>query len=165
MATLWVASRKGLFRFDQGPDGWAMVGPPAFLAAPVTAPPPVVQPPAPYSIHAVTGPDGTDVVLVLGARPSEQTSSRSPSSITTLAARPTLLVRAAVIAISTNKKARVARSKAARVAVIGVSDCPLGVLADGAPWRQDARALVWGSNAPIWALLHALRTRHDDDSC
>lgn len=37
MATLWVASRKGLFRFDQGPDGWAMVGPPAFLAAPVTA--------------------------------------------------------------------------------------------------------------------------------
>ena len=32
------------------------------------------------------------VVLVLGARPSEQTSSRSPSSITTFAARPTVLV-------------------------------------------------------------------------
>ena len=31
------------------------------------------------------------VVLVLGARPSEQTSSKSPSSITTVAARPTVL--------------------------------------------------------------------------
>lgn len=37
MATLWVASRKGLFRFDQRSGGWDMAGPPAFLAAPVTA--------------------------------------------------------------------------------------------------------------------------------
>lgn len=37
MATLWVCSRKGLFRFDDGAGDWAMAGPPAFLAAPVTA--------------------------------------------------------------------------------------------------------------------------------
>ena len=37
MTTLWVASRKGLFRFDEGKQGWALAGPPAFLAAPVTA--------------------------------------------------------------------------------------------------------------------------------
>ncbi len=37
MATLWVGSRKGLFRFDEGLGGWTMAGPPAFLAAPVTA--------------------------------------------------------------------------------------------------------------------------------
>ena len=37
------------------------------------------------------------VVLVLGARPSEQTSSKSPSSMTTLAARPTVLLVRAVI--------------------------------------------------------------------
>ncbi len=36
MATLWVGSRKGLFRFDDGPGGWQVAGPPAFLAAPVT---------------------------------------------------------------------------------------------------------------------------------
>ena len=36
MATLWVGSRKGLFRYDEGPDGWQVAGPPAFLAAPVT---------------------------------------------------------------------------------------------------------------------------------
>lgn len=36
MATLWVGSRKGLFRFDEGADGWAQVGKPAFLASPVT---------------------------------------------------------------------------------------------------------------------------------
>ncbi len=46
------------------------------------------------------------VVLVLGARPSEQTSSKSPSSITTLAARPTVLVRAAVIATSGTPNSR-----------------------------------------------------------
>jgi len=37
MATIWVASRKGLFRFDDEGGGWAIAGPPAFLAAPVTA--------------------------------------------------------------------------------------------------------------------------------
>jgi photosystem II stability/assembly factor-like uncharacterized protein len=36
MATLWVGSRKGLFRFDQGAGAWAQVGKPAFLASPVT---------------------------------------------------------------------------------------------------------------------------------
>ncbi|MFM2365487.1 MAG: hypothetical protein RIR95_94, partial [Pseudomonadota bacterium] len=36
MATLWVGSRKGLFRFDEGADGWTQVGKPAFLASPVT---------------------------------------------------------------------------------------------------------------------------------
>jgi hypothetical protein len=36
MATLWVGTRKGLFRYDHGPQGWAVSGPPAFLAAPVT---------------------------------------------------------------------------------------------------------------------------------
>lgn len=36
MATLWVGSRKGLFRYDETPAGWEMAGPPAFLAAPVT---------------------------------------------------------------------------------------------------------------------------------
>ncbi len=37
MATLWVGSRKGLFRFDEGPQGWVSAGAPAFIAAPVTA--------------------------------------------------------------------------------------------------------------------------------
>lgn len=37
MPTLWVGSRKGLFRFEEGKTGWSMAGPPAFLAAPVTA--------------------------------------------------------------------------------------------------------------------------------
>ena len=37
MATLWVGSRKGLFRFDDGPQGWVSAGAPAFIAAPVTA--------------------------------------------------------------------------------------------------------------------------------
>ena len=37
MATLWVGSRKGLFRFDETAAGWQGAGPPAFLAAPVTA--------------------------------------------------------------------------------------------------------------------------------
>ena len=36
MATLWVGSRKGLFRFDRAAAGWQQVGKPAFLAAPVT---------------------------------------------------------------------------------------------------------------------------------
>ena len=36
MATLWVGSRKGLFRFDESVTGWQDAGPPAFLAAPVT---------------------------------------------------------------------------------------------------------------------------------
>lgn len=36
MATLWVGSRKGLFRFDETAAGWQVSGPPAFLAAPVT---------------------------------------------------------------------------------------------------------------------------------
>lgn len=36
MAELWVASRKGLFRFAPKPAGWR-AGPPAFLAEPVTA--------------------------------------------------------------------------------------------------------------------------------
>lgn len=36
MATLWVGSRKGLFRFDETRAGWQVAGPPAFLAAPVT---------------------------------------------------------------------------------------------------------------------------------
>lgn len=36
MARLWVASRKGLFRFEDRSDGWR-AGPPAFLAEPVTA--------------------------------------------------------------------------------------------------------------------------------
>jgi len=37
MARLWVGSRKGLFRYHLGAAGWALAGPPAFLAAPVTA--------------------------------------------------------------------------------------------------------------------------------
>ena len=37
MATLWVGSRKGLFRFDETADGWTSAGPPAFLAGPVSA--------------------------------------------------------------------------------------------------------------------------------
>jgi BNR-Asp box repeat len=37
MATLWVGSRKGLFRFDDHGRGWQSAGPPAFLAGPVTA--------------------------------------------------------------------------------------------------------------------------------
>ncbi len=36
MATLWVGSRKGLFRYDDHGAGWVQAGPPAFLAAPVT---------------------------------------------------------------------------------------------------------------------------------
>ena len=36
MTTLWVGSRKGLFRYDETPSGWQAMGPPAFLAAPVT---------------------------------------------------------------------------------------------------------------------------------
>ena len=36
MATRWVGSRKGLFRYDETPLGWQVAGPPAFLAAPVT---------------------------------------------------------------------------------------------------------------------------------
>ena len=36
MATLWVGSRKGLFRYDETPQGWNCAGAPAFLAAPVT---------------------------------------------------------------------------------------------------------------------------------
>ncbi len=36
MATLWVGSRKGLFRYDETASGWKVAGPPAFLAAPVT---------------------------------------------------------------------------------------------------------------------------------
>lgn len=36
MATLWVGSRKGLFRYDETAHGWQVAGPPAFLAAPVT---------------------------------------------------------------------------------------------------------------------------------
>ena len=36
MATLWVGSRKGLFRYDETTSGWQVAGPPAFLAAPVT---------------------------------------------------------------------------------------------------------------------------------
>ena len=36
MATLWVGSRKGLFRYDHGPQGWQVAGPPAFLAGPVS---------------------------------------------------------------------------------------------------------------------------------
>ena len=37
MATLWVGSRKGLFRFDETPSGWQSAGKPAFIASPVTA--------------------------------------------------------------------------------------------------------------------------------
>lgn len=36
MTTLWVGTRKGLFRFDRGARGWSISGAPAFLAAPVT---------------------------------------------------------------------------------------------------------------------------------
>lgn len=36
MTTLWVGSRKGLFRYDHGPQGWQVAGPPAFLAGPVS---------------------------------------------------------------------------------------------------------------------------------
>lgn len=36
MATLWVGSRKGLFRYDETATGWQVAGQPAFLAAPVT---------------------------------------------------------------------------------------------------------------------------------
>ncbi len=36
MATLWVGSRKGLFRYDETATGWQVSGPPEFLAAPVT---------------------------------------------------------------------------------------------------------------------------------
>lgn len=37
MSTLWVGSRKGLFRFDETATGWQQAGPPAFLAGPVSA--------------------------------------------------------------------------------------------------------------------------------
>ncbi len=37
MATLWVGSRKGLFRFDERSGQWTSAGEPEFLAAPVTA--------------------------------------------------------------------------------------------------------------------------------
>lgn len=37
MNALWVASRKGLFRFDEAPGGWQQADEPAFLAQPVTA--------------------------------------------------------------------------------------------------------------------------------
>ena len=37
MATLWVGSRKGLFRYDEHGDGWTSAGKPAFIAGPVTA--------------------------------------------------------------------------------------------------------------------------------
>ena len=37
MATLWVGSRKGLFRYDDHGTGWQSAGKPAFIAAPVTA--------------------------------------------------------------------------------------------------------------------------------
>ena len=37
MATLWVGSRKGLFRFDETPSGWQSASKPAFIASPVTA--------------------------------------------------------------------------------------------------------------------------------
>jgi hypothetical protein len=37
MATLWVASRKGLFRADRRNGGWNLAGPPAFLGQPVSA--------------------------------------------------------------------------------------------------------------------------------
>lgn len=36
MATLWVGTRKGLFRYDSSASGWAVSGQPQFLAAPVT---------------------------------------------------------------------------------------------------------------------------------
>ena len=36
MATLWVGTRKGLFRYDETSAGWQAAGPPAFLAQPVT---------------------------------------------------------------------------------------------------------------------------------
>lgn len=36
MSTLWVGTRKGLFRYDETSQGWQVAGPPAFLAAPVT---------------------------------------------------------------------------------------------------------------------------------
>lgn len=36
MSALWVASRKGLFRFDRANGAWAPAGGPAFLAQPVT---------------------------------------------------------------------------------------------------------------------------------
>lgn len=37
MSTLWVGSRKGLFRYDETAEGWRKAGPPAFLAGPVSA--------------------------------------------------------------------------------------------------------------------------------
>ena len=37
METLWVGSRKGLFRYDETAAGWAVAGPPEFLAGPVSA--------------------------------------------------------------------------------------------------------------------------------
>lgn len=37
MTALWVASRKGLFRFDRRNGAWTQAGPPAFLAQPVSA--------------------------------------------------------------------------------------------------------------------------------
>ena len=37
MATLWVGSRKGLFRFDETAAAWAVAGGPQFLAEPVSA--------------------------------------------------------------------------------------------------------------------------------
>ena len=37
MATLWVGSRKGFFRFDETARGWAVAGAPEFLAGPVSA--------------------------------------------------------------------------------------------------------------------------------
>lgn len=48
MDRLWVATRKGLFRFDQA-SGWAASGPPAHLAAPVTA---VLQDPRDGMVYA-----------------------------------------------------------------------------------------------------------------
>ena len=48
MNTLWVASRKGLFRFDAG-SGFTQSAPPAHLAAPVTA---VLQDPRDGTVYA-----------------------------------------------------------------------------------------------------------------
>jgi hypothetical protein len=48
MERLWVATRKGLFRFEKS-LGWAAAGPPAHLAAPVTA---VLQDPRDGAVYA-----------------------------------------------------------------------------------------------------------------
>ncbi len=45
---LWVASRKGLFRYEAGRDGWR-AGPPAFLAEPVSA---VLEDPRDGAVYA-----------------------------------------------------------------------------------------------------------------